>query len=58
MYIVQKYNLLCGWSDYKTCDNQEEALQSLSTILTQGISSARVVKLLEVRVELKEDNNK
>ena len=53
MYMVQKSNFFGGWMDIKECDSREEALQILGKVLSQG-TLARVVKVLEVKVELVE----
>ena len=53
MYVVQKSNFFGGWMDMMEFKTREEALQDLGKWLSQG-TLARVVKVLEVKVELVE----
>lgn len=57
MYIVQKSNFLSGWNDMGEYETRDEALQALGGWLSQGVL-ARVVKVLEVKVELVEEEDK
>lgn len=57
MYVVQKSNFFGGWMDMMEFETREEALQDLGKWLSQG-TLARVVKVLEVKVELVEGEDK
>ena len=57
MYVVQRSNFFGGWMDMGEFETREDALQALGKVLSRG-TLARVVKVLEVKVELVEGEDK